>query len=67
MLAIGWDWRADRERVSEMRGEWIDAGKNKTDSTKPVVLYLHGGAYYLCSYKMYRPLLSKIAKVKESH
>lgn len=30
-----------------------------------VILYLHGGAYYLCNYQMYRPFLHKLIKYSD--
>lgn len=63
-LNIGWDWRSDYTRASELRGEWLYTKKNnKQQRPKRTIFYIHGGAYYLGSYKIYRQLSSKLAKV----
>lgn len=65
-LNIGWDWRSDYKRSFELRGEWLYAKKNnKQQQQRPkrTIFYIHGGAYYLGSYKIYRQLSSKLAKV----
>ncbi|KAI9267420.1 Alpha/Beta hydrolase protein [Sporodiniella umbellata] len=55
---VGWDWNQKREEEPELKGEWLQNGT----PTESVVLYLHGGAYYICNYQMYRPFLSKLIK-----
>ncbi|CAO3678550.1 unnamed protein product [Rhizopus stolonifer] len=55
---IGWDWSHGRDEEPELKGEWLQNG-TPTDS---VVLYLHGGAYYMCNYQIYRPFLSKLIR-----
>ncbi|KAG1219148.1 hypothetical protein G6F35_007730 [Rhizopus arrhizus] len=55
---IGWDWTKGRENETELKGEWLSMNKNR----ERVILYLHGGAYYLCNYQMYRPFLHKLIK-----
>lgn len=62
--AIGWDWRSDRDQAPELRGEWLESRQQSSEKKKRTILYLHGGAYYLCSYAMYRQFLSKLAKVR---
>ncbi|KAG1228570.1 hypothetical protein G6F68_007373 [Rhizopus microsporus] len=60
---IGWDWRKERDTDTEITGEWLQRVGNPLDPCKEsVVLYLHGGAYYLCNYEMYRPFLTKLIK-----
>lgn len=61
--AIGWDWRSDRDQVPQLRGEWLESRQGSKNKER-IILYLHGGAYYLGSYTMYRQFLSKLAKVK---
>lgn len=63
---IGWDWRSDRERVDCLKSEWLENIKH-SQQEKPrgrTILYLHGGAYYLGSFGLYRQLLAKLAKVR---
>ncbi|KAI9319135.1 hypothetical protein BX666DRAFT_1427947 [Dichotomocladium elegans] len=57
---IRWDWRNDHKCVSEMKGEWL----YPSTASRPerTILFLHGGAYYLCSMRLYRQLNSKLAK-----
>ncbi|KAI7879563.1 hypothetical protein K492DRAFT_188613 [Lichtheimia hyalospora FSU 10163] len=65
-LNIGWDWRSDYTRVSELRGEWLYSKKNNKQRPTRTIFYIHGGAYYLGSYKIYRQLSSKIAKLSDA-
>ncbi|KAI9032715.1 Alpha/Beta hydrolase protein [Phycomyces nitens] len=61
---IGWDWQSDRKDAPLLEGEWMEKdGPENEDG--PVLYYLHGGAYYLCSFGMYRPLIPQI--IKESN
>ncbi|KAL0090363.1 Alpha/Beta hydrolase protein [Phycomyces blakesleeanus] len=58
---IGWDWQSDRQNASSLEGEWMEKD-GQDDQNSPVVYYLHGGAYYLCSFGMYRRFISDILK-----
>ena len=60
--AIGWDWRRDKKNANEIKGEWLQPKKLAT--AKRTIFYIHGGAYYLGSYGMYRTLNARLAKVK---
>ncbi|KAI8142145.1 Alpha/Beta hydrolase protein [Fennellomyces sp. T-0311] len=62
--AIGWDWRRDKNGAKEIKGEWLQP--KKLDKPKRTILYLHGGAYYLGSYGMYRTLLARLAKLSDA-
>lgn len=62
--AIGWHWEKDRETASPIKGEWLQSKGDSTDPAKEsTILYLHGGAYYLGCYGIYRQFLGKIIKV----
>jgi acetyl esterase/lipase len=61
---IGWDWEKDRDTSPPIKGEWLQSKGNPLDPCKEsTVLYLHGGAYYLGSYGIYRQFLSRLIKV----
>lgn len=62
--AIDWNWEADRLTSPPIKGEWLESKGNLLDPRKEsTILYLHGGAYYLGSYGLYRQVLSNIIKV----
>lgn len=62
--SIGWDWEKDRDTCPPMKGEWLQSKGNPLDPCKEsTILYLHGGAYYLGSYGIYRQFLSRLIKV----
>ncbi|KAI9494724.1 Alpha/Beta hydrolase protein [Zychaea mexicana] len=63
--AIGWDWKSDKKRVKELKGEWMQP-KKVSSPLKRTILYLHGGAYYLGSYGLYRNLLARLAKLSDA-
>jgi acetyl esterase/lipase len=61
---IGWDWQKDRDTAPPIKGEWLQSKGNPLDPCKETtILYLHGGAYYLGCYGLYRQFLSKLVKV----
>ncbi|KAI9480961.1 MAG: Alpha/Beta hydrolase protein [Benjaminiella poitrasii] len=61
---IGWNWEKDRENAPPIKGEWLQQKGNPLDPSKEsTVLYLHGGAYYLGCYGMYRQFLCRIIKL----
>ena len=61
---IGWNWEKDRETAPPIKGEWLQTKGNPLDLCKEsTVLYLHGGAYYLGCYGIYRQILGQIIKV----
>ncbi|KAI8995033.1 Alpha/Beta hydrolase protein [Pilobolus umbonatus] len=63
---IGWDWEASRKDAPPLNGEWLQQKGNPLDPSKEsTILYLHGGAYYLGTYGIYRQFLSRI--IKYSH
>ncbi|KAL7322060.1 hypothetical protein PS15p_212148 [Mucor circinelloides] len=60
---IGWDWQKDRETAPPIKGEWLQTKGNPLDPCKEsTVLYLHGGAYYLGCYGIYRQFLARLVK-----
>ncbi|KAI8372357.1 Alpha/Beta hydrolase protein [Choanephora cucurbitarum] len=60
---IAWNWEKDRENAAPIKGEWLQAKGNPLDPCKEsTTFYLHGGAYYLACYGLYRQFLSKIIK-----
>lgn len=61
---IDWDWEKDRDTSPPIKGEWLQSKENPSDPCKEsTILYLHGGAYYIGCYGMYRPVLGKLIKV----
>lgn len=61
---IGWNWQKDRDTASPIKGEWLQSKGNPLDPCKEsTILYLHGGAYYLGCYGIYRQFLGKLIKV----
>lgn len=61
---IGWDWESDRDNAPPIKGEWFQLKGNPLDPCKEsTVLYLHGGAYYLGCYGIYRQFLGRLIKV----
>ncbi|KAI9270680.1 Alpha/Beta hydrolase protein [Phascolomyces articulosus] len=82
---IGWDWKNDKKRAKELKGEWMtpkkaiknddhgtsNVGNNNNKSVLPLknkrtIFYLHGGAYYLGSYGLYRNLSARLAKLSDA-
>lgn len=62
--AIDWDWEKDRETSSPIKGEWLQSKGNIFDPRKEsTILYLHGGAYYIGCYGLYRHFLCNLIKV----
>jgi len=56
------DWKSDN-LGNGLECEWVyvkEEGKKK--NYDKVVLYLHGGAYFVCSSRFYRFITSRIAK-----
>lgn len=61
---VGWDWEKDRETAPPIKGEWLQAKGNPLDPCKEsTILFLHGGAYYLGCYGIYRQFLGRLIKV----
>jgi acetyl esterase/lipase len=61
---IAWDWQKDRDTAPPIKGEWLQSNGNPLDPSKEsTILYLHGGAYYLGCYGIYRQFLGKLVKV----
>ncbi|KAI7891866.1 Alpha/Beta hydrolase protein [Mucor mucedo] len=61
--AIDWDWEKDRLTSPPINGEWLESKGDLLDPRKDsTILYLHGGAYYIGSYGLYRQFLSNIIK-----
>lgn len=63
-LVDDWDWRADRCAADPLPASWITTTATPTAATasnQRTLLYFHGGAYFLGTYKLYRPLLGKLA------
>ncbi|CAO3588315.1 unnamed protein product [Absidia cylindrospora] len=52
-------WQDDRTTADPLKASWIQP--TKTPIGPKTLLYLHGGAYFLGTYKLYRPFLSKLA------
>ncbi|CAO3587539.1 unnamed protein product [Absidia cylindrospora] len=70
---IGWDWRTDRNKstTEALQGSWIQPilSKQQQDQRQPhkrTLLYFHGGAYFLGTYKLYRPFLGKLATLADA-
>ncbi|KAI8080791.1 Alpha/Beta hydrolase protein [Gilbertella persicaria] len=60
---IAWNWEKDKDTAPPLKGEWLQAKGNPLEPSKEsTILYLHGGAYYLACYGIYRQFLSKIIK-----
>lgn len=60
---IGWDWQHNRDKT-ELKGEWLQEKGNPLDPRKEnTLLYLHGGAYYIGCYGIYRQFLSRFISV----
>ncbi|GAA5802782.1 Alpha/Beta hydrolase protein [Helicostylum pulchrum] len=60
---IGWDWEKDRDDAPPIKGEWLQSkGDPLNPSKESTILYLHGGAYYIGCYGIYRHFLSRIIK-----
>lgn len=63
---VGWDWEKDRETAPPIKGEWLQSKGNPLDPCKEsTILYLHGGAYYLGCYGIYRQFLARLVKVSK--
>lgn len=61
-LVDDWDWQADRSTADPLQASWITTAAAPTAaSSQRTLLYFHGGAYYLGTYKLYRPMLGKLA------
>lgn len=52
------DTRTDYEQTAPLLGDWI----SPANGTKKIILYLHGGAYCICSSKSHRNLCLQLAK-----
>lgn len=52
--------RVEPVRIGDMDAEWVTSTRAKTDPHR-VVLYFHGGGYFMCSAATHRPLTSRIA------
>ncbi|KAI8644939.1 Alpha/Beta hydrolase protein [Parasitella parasitica] len=64
---VGWDWQRDRETAPPIKGEWLQSKGNPLDPCKEsTVLYLHGGAYYLGCYGIYRQFLARLVKYSKA-
>lgn len=67
-LCIGWDWEKDRDDAPPIKGEWLQSkGDPLNPSKESTILFLHGGAYYIGCYGIYRHFLSRIIKVNNSN
>lgn len=54
--------RVETGRGPIVRGEWVRTPRtDRTDADDPVVLYIHGSAYVVCSSRTHRGLTSQIA------
>lgn len=53
--------RSHKLSVEGVPAEWIDGG-TVTAAEPPVILYLHGGAYVLCSIASHRGLIARISR-----
>jgi monoterpene epsilon-lactone hydrolase len=53
------DPRVEVEPLAEPRGEWVRPRENRSDDG--AILYLHGGAYLLCSAQTHRPITGRLA------
>ncbi|ORZ11426.1 Alpha/Beta hydrolase protein [Absidia repens] len=60
-LNTSWAWQDDRMTAEPLKASWIQPSSSSSTSNKKTLLYFHGGAYFLGTYKMYRPLLSQLA------
>lgn len=52
------DTRTDYEQTAPLLGDWI----SPDNSTEKIILYLHGGAYCICSSKSHRNMCLQLAK-----
>ncbi|CAB4445437.1 unnamed protein product [Rhizophagus irregularis] len=60
---VGWRWKEDPMKQSPLKGEWVEAkNRKKLTSTDRVILYIHGGAYFMGSAAQHRFLIQKVAK-----
>jgi acetyl esterase/lipase len=73
---IGWDWQADRYKptTSSLQGGWIrpiahqqhQQQQQQQQQQQRTLLYLHGGHYFLGTYKLYRGLLGDLASLADA-
>lgn len=64
---IGWDWQADRYKpASRLQGSWILPIAQQRQQQQRTLLYLHGGHYFLGTYKLYRGMLGNLAELADA-
>src|SRR6266498_919791 len=60
---VGWRWKEDPMKQNPIKGEWVEAkNRKKITAADRVILYIHGGAYFMGSAAQHRFLIQKIAK-----
>ncbi|KAJ3206728.1 hypothetical protein HDU82_004332 [Entophlyctis luteolus] len=59
------DDMAEEDSLGLIKSEWVENQSVASKNPEKVILYLHGGAYILCSRKTHRGITSKIAKLAE--
>ncbi|CAG8500499.1 4719_t:CDS:2 [Funneliformis mosseae] len=60
---VGWRWKEDPMKQNPIKGEWVEAkNRKKITSADRVILYIHGGAYFMGSAAQHRFLIQRVAK-----
>ncbi|CAH1761889.1 1655_t:CDS:2 [Entrophospora sp. SA101] len=60
---IGWRWKEDICKQQPIKAEWVEAkNRKKITTVDRVILYIHGGAYFLGSAAQHRFLIQKVVK-----
>ncbi|CAG8763784.1 15096_t:CDS:2, partial [Acaulospora morrowiae] len=60
---VGWRWKDDPMKNTPLKGEWIESKtRKKLTDVDRVILYVHGGAYFMGSAAQQRFMIQKVAK-----
>lgn len=60
---VGWRWKEDPMKQNPLKGEWVESKTRKrfTDADR-VILFIHGGGYFMGSAAQHRFFVQKVAK-----
>ncbi|RHZ80655.1 hypothetical protein Glove_134g47 [Diversispora epigaea] len=60
---VGWRWKEDPMKQNPLKGEWVESKtRKKFTNADRVILFIHGGAYFMGSAAQHRFLIQKVAK-----